>query len=724
VDVTQLPPQNPAAAQTAAQTPTTPTARIDRWRSRTEASRKVRQRMMEVWKNSVRFRVQKPYNSVADETAAQDRVAVPEDWARSKQKAALLNFQLPKIVAMASIPELAPKQAAVTAAVNEVLRKEARAAYMIDECLADAINASGIGVSVLGVDERIEEVEIEQAGQPETDPLTGMPAIDPVTGGPVLGPPTMVPTKRLVSRRFYWDRVSPANFLWPVEFTGSDWEQAPWLGMDDFPKVAEVRRQYGDDVAGRATVAGSSDGDAPTESSPNETLATDVMDPESEGAISTQSVRRTTIYYKAAKYDSSVLHPDALHRLVFIDGVDTPVIDEALPWQEWQAEIPEEPAGVDPMTGQPTPGNPGRPGYFKGLTGFPIRVLTLTYVSDLSVPPSDSQAGRPQVRELIRSRSQMLRMRDSSLPLRWYDVNRIDEDVIESMRRGEYNDMIPSNGPGDRSFGEVARATFPRENFQFQSILNNDLDRSWSLSNNSLAVTNTGKKSATEINAISGASQVRLDYEKSRVSRVIAEGAAVLFGLMQLVANRAMYVPLVGPGGAEVLSRVVPTEIDGPFSFTFMSDSSDRVDPLARQDRVLKLWNLTAQSPNVNRKALLEEMYTAHGLDTSKILVDEPPSGPPPPNVNFAFKGEDLLNPMAVAVMNKAGYKLEPADIAAAAKMIEDAQRQIMLAKMQPELGGPPQPQPPMAPGAGVQIEAPPTENPILKRASDGSRMT
>jgi hypothetical protein len=92
--------------------------------------------------------------------------------------------------------------------------------------------------------------------------------------------------------------------------------------------------------------------------------------------------------------------------------------------------------------------------------------------------------------------------------------------------------------------------------------------------------------------------------------------------------------------------------------------------------------------------------------------------------VNFAFKGEDLLNPMAVAVMNKAGYKLEPADIAAAAKMIEDAQRQIMLAKMQPELGGPPQPQPPMAPGAGVQIEAPPTENPILKRASDGSRMT
>jgi hypothetical protein len=102
--------------------------------------------------------------------------------------------------------------------------------------------------------------------------------------------------------------------------------------------------------------------------------------------------------------------------------------------------------------------------------------------------------------------------------------------------------MIPVNGPGDRVIGEVSRAQFPRENFQFQNVINGDLDRAWSLSNNSLATKNQTERSAAEINAVQGAGAIRLDYGKDRVNRYIADGCSVLFSLMQMFMEGTDFV--------------------------------------------------------------------------------------------------------------------------------------------------------------------------------------
>lgn len=687
------------------------------WAQKLQAARRLRDQFLESWKDSVAFRVQKPFTNLADDTPASDRVAVPEDWARTKQKAAQLSFQLPKIIATAPSPDLQPASPLVTAYINEVLNKQCRAAYMIDECLADVINGAGIMVSKLGVDERYEDVMLQQPGPPTVDPLTG---------SLVPGPPVLVPSRRLVSRRLFWERVSPAQFLWPIEFAGSDWEQAPWLAVEQWITKAELERRYGPEIAQRAsnTVDASDTGSAGL-SKPNR-LADDVMDPLVESNAKLDGVRQTEVWCKAATYRADVQHPDTLQRIVYVDGIDEPVVNETMPWQEWVPPSSATPPGVDPKTGQPTPPKPATPGYFRGLNGYPIRVAALTYVSDLAVPPSDSQAGRPQVRELIRSRSQMLRQRDSSLPLRWYDTNRLDEEVADGLRRGEWQDIIPTNGDGSRVIGEVARAAYPRENFQFQTVIMSDLDRSWSLSNNQLALANTGRRSATEVQNMQGAAQIRLDYEKGKVNRYVAEGAAVLFGLTQLVCDQTDFVMMVGAEGAQALEGIVPAEIGGTWSFDFVADSSDRVDPLAKQDKILKVWNLAAQAPEANRKELLAELLQTFGLDPTKLLSPPPPPPqPPPPALRFSFSGQDMLNPIAVAAMLHAGYKIGPEDIAAATKMIHDAVGQMAgptpaLPPLGPGMGAPPTAPTPN----GLPIEAAPQEPIIAKRSASGAHLT
>jgi len=359
-------------------------------------------------------------------------------------------------------------------------------------------------------------------------------------------------------------------------------------------------------------------------------------------------------------------------------------------------------------------------------------------VSDKAIPPSDTEAGRPQVRELIRSRSQMLRQRDHSVPIRWYNVNLVDDEIIEAIKRGEYQDILPVNGDGSRMIGEVARASYPRESFQFQSIIGNDLDRSWALSNNQLATTTDTERSATEAKLVQSAGDVRLDYEKSRCNRFLVEGAEVLFSLMQKFRAGTKYVRVPTLGGEE-LQKIEPTDLQGEFLFDFLADSSDRVDKTTRQANTLKLYNLLANSPTVDRASLERELIELHGHDPTKVIRERPPDKPEPPNISYRFSGEDMLNPMVVALMMKAGHELTPQDIKAAAMMIQDAVGQMMTRHGQPGQpgapggavpggrmgpGGPPllPGAPPGGPPGAPPVEPPETTAPILKRGADGSR--
>jgi hypothetical protein len=592
---------------------------------------------------------------------------------------------------------------------------------MMDECLADVINAAGVMVSIIGFERHTEAVEVEMPGVPSVDAFGNL---SPATAS------ERITVQQIVAQKFTWDRVSPADFLWPAEFRSSNWDNAPWLGVQSWMTVEGAKKTF-------ETLPPDFEGG--TEHKPRG--LTDDIDKLYVDAD--QYVRVTQVWYYAWLYDTDKFHPECIRRLIFVEGHDEPVAYDQTDWQEWVPEVPPQPAPppMPPGPGQPpppmAPDQPGKPGYYKGLRRLPIRVATLTYVSDKAIPPSDTEAGRPQVRELIRSRSQMLRQRDHSVPIRWYNVNLVDDEIAEALKRGEYQDIVPVNGDGSRMIGEVARANYPRESFQFQSIIGNDLDRSWSLSNNQLGSQTDTERSATESKIVQSAGQIRLDYEKGRINRFLVEGAEVLFSLMQKFRAGTKYVRVPKLGG-EDLQAVAPADLLGEFQFDIVADSSDRVDIQTRQTNTLKLYNLLANSKSVDRSALERELIQLHGHDPTKIIRKEPPEDKPEaPNISYRFSGEDMLNPLVVALMMKAGVQLTPQDIKAAAMMIQDAVGQMMTRHLQPGQpgapggavpGGPMAPGPPLLaappgpPAAGPPVTPPEMNEPILKRAGDGSR--
>ncbi len=684
------------------------------WRARIDAAVSNRKTYLDDWRTNVSYRVMQVFQG-SEGDASVDRVALPEDWARTKQKQSQLSFQLPKIVASHSRPEALPFAPHVTAAVNQVLTKTCKAHYMIDECLADAINATGVLASKIRIDIITEEVEIQDPSQPP--PVEGVPSV-----------PRMIKTTRTVARRLGWDRLSTSALLWPAEFASSHWDQAPWLGHDQLVPCAVVKKHpvWGPIVA--AAVEGGKETPVEHEGAP-ENLSKDITSA-SRGKLGTvPCYRLQEIWYRAAQFDTDARHPDHLRTLVFIEGLTEPVQSGDADEQTWvpaTPDVPPMPAGVNPMTGQPTPAVPGvegKPGHFTGLVEFPIRVETLTYVSDVAIPPSDSRAGRAQVNELMRSRAQMLKQRDTSIPIRWYDVNRVDETIVEEIRKGNWQDMIPMNGPGDRAIGEVARANYPRENFQFQAVLGRDLDGAWSLSNNQLGSPNSGERSATEISAVQNAASIRLSYEKGKVNRYVAEGSAVLWSLMQRYTTGPEYVEILGQNGAKILAAMPKDAYAQHYEFDFVPDTSDHIDLETKQERFTKTYNLMRKSPNAIGAAMDAEMVRLHGYDPAQFIKEAPPPAPEPPNVSFRFSGEDLSSPIALALALKS-YPLTPADIATSAMMIKDAlARQIAMPPQEVmdgthvapgAEGAPPLTKDPNA------IEPPETVEPILKRSVTG----
>jgi hypothetical protein len=651
-------------------------------------------------RENVNYRAMRPFSDVSDGAgeSGTDRVALPEDWARTKAKTADLSFHLPKIVALPGRPEFTDAAPVVTSLINRTLRRM-DAHYTMDECLADVINAAGVMAVVVGMDIRT-----------ETIPVSTAPAGAPVD--PAAPPVAETPVTRRVYQSPTLNRISFADLLWPSEFGSSNWRKARWLGYQTSMTEAEVRGHTKWRIPK----------DWKIESTAKVETLSDDLRASSDQQNKTPTVRVTIVWYYAAAFDEDKTHPECLRTLTFVTGIDEPVEEGDADEQVWVPETPAiPPSPPSPEFPEGSKGSPAVRGHYEGLTRLPILVETLVYVSDLAVPPSDSQIGRSSVRELMRSRSQMIRQRDHSIPIRWYDTNRLDETIVDSMRAGRWQDMIPVNGPGDRVIGEVARAAYPRDNFTFDAIIKQGLDQSWSLSNNQLSQPNAETKSATEVNAVSSASQKRSDYEKERVNRFVVAIGEVVFSLMQRYETYDDYVTVVGPDGADALQAVTPEMVKGQFEFDFVADSSDRLDAQTRQANLFKAYNLMANSASTNRRALEAAVWTELGHDPKKFM--SPPAEPAPeaPNVSFRFGGEDLLNPMAVAIMLKS-QEITPTDIQAAALMIKDAVAQVQAANpaIVPKgatLTGPP-------PAAPVQepVTPPDTNEPILKRGADGSR--
>ena len=607
---------------------------------------------------------------IFDAVSKGDRVPVPKDFSKVERKRAALVFHLPEVTLKALQPDLQSAVAIFQARVNEQLGIDGiDALTMLNEVVFDILCPSGFGVSKIGYEAFVDGTVPIQVG---TEP--GPPA--PLPPGSVLGlsapPAAAVPIMRQVPRiiheRYYWERVSPAKLLKPATFRGSDYDKAPWLGVEFvIPKHEAIAKGWA------------------TEDT--KTIAQDerllILDLDLDGQA-VELVRGAELWYRAYAVDPAVKHPEKFRQLVIMDGDDAPVVHRDSPYQRW-----------DPATGK----------FTAGMIGNPIHVCLTRTLGDSSTPKSDVAMSREQVLELSKGRTQMIQQRDRSIPLRLADIVRLGgPEKFQAILNGDWQALIGVENlePNNPPIQEVARSAYPREDFTFDQVINRDIDEAWGMGANQVGLETEQGKTATEQAMVQRNSDARLDKERQEVLRFFAKGTVKFAALLQLFDDRQDLVAVLGANAERVLEQWDRTKVQGRWAFEVRPDAGARIDGEQYMKSLLDAFNFLAKDPHINRMELLRPIVSGLKLDPTRAIVEQLPAKPPDAaNVSFRFQGDDLdvtspKWPIIEALLKQSGYQI-PDDAIAAAREHAALQASIMAHAGVP-MAGPPGPVAPITP--------------------------
>ncbi len=672
-----LPPAMGQSAAPMAAAPEFPPEDLAKWKARLAASESVITDLKEEWKKAIHAYMGK----VLERRPKDHTVNVPLEFAYVELKKAQLAFQVPEVHLKPMLPGLEQAVPVFQAATNHELGPDAAdAKTMVDETLFDTLTCS-IGASKIGYTCVLRSRPVLQ---PPMDPQTGQP-VPGAQPQPVVDPATGQPQQEqyCAHEEYFWDRFPVEDLLIPVDFEQSDFDRAAWLGMkfrEDLTPATRKKWNLPDNFSGTA-------------SNPRETLSSD----ERPGRHTTtvQQIEGVEIWYQTAIFepDSDAL-PGQYSKLVLIKGLDQPA--------EWTPS-PYQQIGDD--------------GKLHGMEGNPIHPLTLRFLSGSAYPVGDVAVARPLSEELSLGRSQMIQFRDRALPMRWLDRTSLDPETKAKLDKGEILANVTLDGNGNEKIGIVALPTFPRENFQFDEIARHDYEQTWAMGRNQLGVVEPEARTATEVQAAQGAADVRLDAERTRVLSWFTKGASKFASLLQQFKDDPGYAEIVGDDGVKQLQQWDRRHIQGKFAFRAKPDSALRIDADVERRQALALYNLLGKDPNVNRVELLNTVLQRHNIDPSKIVVPTPPQAPhpEPPKISLSFKGEDLGNPMVLAILQQVGIQL-PTPQELAGMPSQPGQPGQPGAPGQPPPGAPTGP-PGMAPHPGA---VPPAE-PLNKHALQAS---
>lgn len=658
-------PSSPPPPTGAEAAPETKETRLDLWRSRIQRTRAYKTMVAPDWMENIDYRRGKQAASDSDKV----RHPVTTDWSATKAKQAQLYSQTPEV----RLKEVSPayQQAVPVWAkkVNDAI-DAAKVGVVLDENVPDCVNAAGIAACLIAFESRTQSKM--------------MPSVPPDVAQMMQLMGQKVPTQpveQVIDSRITADRIAPEDLLWPLEFTGSNFDKASWLGHSGTAHWAKAKGMF---------KLKDTDRDLVTGGHPREVDERATRPAAEEGSKEADMVYYDEIFYWSHLFDENETHFAAIHRLVFVHGLDEPVIDE--PW-----------------TGQQR----AQDGSVIGSLEFPIRVLTLTYVSGDAIPPSDSAMGRPHVDELIALQQDKQKQRTNSVPFRWVDVNRLDPIVLDSIQRGTWQGIVPVNGSGERALGEVARANYPAESYEYERWLKTELQDSWQISGDQLGSGAPASRSATASNIVQQHFTTRVSYERNRT-------VAYFIGIVKVIAGLMALYGKFTPEEEEALKGWDRKALSNQFIYDIRADSTVVLDAQQRIERLSAFLNLTAKSGWVDVGPVIRELADLSGVDPSVVRPPAPPK-PEPITLTHRSSGlEELLNPLFLAFLVAHEQAPKPEHIEAAKKM-------LLASNLPPE---PPQVAPPGAgtlpagaPGAPEVGDAAPDWNTlsrIEKRSQDG----
>jgi hypothetical protein len=632
------------------------------WLARIAASRKRKDDLVSLWQKNVDKRRGKSSETNASTTT----VSINIDWSVTKAKIAGLYSQTPEIRLSPRYPDFAQAVPIFGQELNDTIT-DISVGSTIEEALADVVNASGIGAVLVTCDKRTETKQV-----PEIDPATLPPDVQQaVMTGQFQIP--MVPVETVADLQYRTDRISPADLLIPSDFTGSNYDHARWLGHEDRMTWAQAQSALGLTEEQKDDVLGTD-----TRTKTSQSLSTD-----STKFKDTEVVNYTQIFYWRHYYHADETNFHALQRLVFVDGLDEPVVNE--PYQV-QKRLED--------------------GRLVGVTKNPIRVLTLTYISDDSLPPSDCTIIRFQVDELEASRDAMVQQRKHSIPIRWGDTNRLSANARAKIDQGDFQSFIWTNGPGDRAVGEVARASFPQEKFEFDKIIKGDITEMVQVGTNQSGNFAPGERSASEAKIIQQNFQTRVGQEQDKVQKFFLGIAEVLAG------HLALYGTFDLPDQLGEMRE----QMANAFTYSVRVDSTVRLNAEQRIEQLTRALNLTAQSGYVNPKEIISEIWELSGVDPAKVVINPQPKAPEPVKISIS-KAEDIINPVMLGALFATGQAPSPEHMAAALKLLTEAMQGAVpiVPPSQPTDGPPAEVETP-----GIRNEGWETMPRVERRAEDG----
>lgn len=614
-----------------------------------ETCKTYRRKLVANWTISIDYRRGKPFASQTDE----DRISVNLDWALTKAKEAALFSQIPTVRVSHPPQTLDKSVAGWVKAFEQKLNDTLIVAGIessMNEAMPDCINAAGVGLILISHEAITEDVEV---------PAIDLSMVPPDLAQQILQsrmlpdgrPLPMMNVPRVVDHRYQVNRLSPADFLWPISFTGSDFDNAPWVGRSGRISWAEGSKKWKLTPEDKIKVLGGED---------RTTLDRLTHDVDKDKVQGEEIISFDELWYKEFQFDPNAKSYSTIHHLVFLNGKDEPVLDE--PWKGQK-----EPEGGGPAI---------------GVMRYPLQVISLAYITDEAIPPSDSAIGRPQVNELNKSRTQMILQRERSMPVRWFDVNRIDPTVQQSLMRGVWQGMIPVQGAGTNVIGEVSRSQMPQENFLFDKIAKADLSELWQVGQGE---SGSGVETKGEANVIQSNFQTRIARERARVGRAYCRIAEVLGGLICLYEDPTVF----GQGFDPAFSRTL--------GYSILADSTVLLDANQRLQRAIDFYNFCFKTGWLDPEPVLKEIATLSGFDPSVIRPPQPKT-PEEPNISLRLTGaEDMSNPLMLAFMMKSGQ-------APTTDLIEQAKQLILASIILPPNAIPTPPPPPQIGPDGLPL--------------------
>lgn len=534
--------------------------------------------------------------------------------------------------------------------LNELLGPQhANVKPTVLKAIFNCLCPSGVGPVSVGYQVTMKTVKTMA---PVMDPVTGQPVMQPPTAmemvGSALGmaPPMPQPMMQEVEvevpidERWFVSESSPKALLVPASYRSTDFQRAPWLGKDWRKPLSQVRREYGLPKDWKASANDDDTKPYFDNQTPN-VNEEDAGDPYVSGV---------DITYRTQLRSEEEVHPDAMRRLVLVDGHDTPLEHRDSPWQDF---LP---------SGELTPDS---------LRGFPERPLVLRDLSDSAWIPSDCAVTRQLTREGEKYRRQVLEQRDGNKMVIAFDSGKISPTDINKITQSNGVTWVPLQEGAlaqgkDAIMVQVAQPTTGRETYMGMDVVDHDRAGVLGIDANQTGSQAKGRKTATEQSIVQRNSEARFEQERQRVLAWFLDVVAAFDTLVLRYADERIAVKILGEVRGKLWAEHKGA-LAGGYGYNLRVDSGKYLDIEADRRQWLQFYGQLRQDPMINPRPLLEKVSETLGLDPAEFIV-EPQKPQKDLKASVSIKAEDLdpAKPqfaLMVSLLRQGGWKIDPADV-------------------------------------------------------------